>query len=151
MSLLKLPGFTLLSGLGWCLDFLIFNGLVAMGHSYFASNLVSAACAVTFVLFTARRWIFRNHAESLGTVVVKYVVWNIVAVTAASFLIQLTANGLETFDFAGASLAIGQFVGTAPSKVMIVSNLAKLLVTPITMYANFVMVGYIIERRFSFY
>lgn len=151
MSLLKLPAFTLLSGLGWCIDFLIFNWLVGMRHSYFESNLVSAAVAVSFVLFTARRWIFRNHAENLGTVIVKYVLWNIVAVTAASFLIQLTATGLERLDFSRASFAIGQFIGTVPSKVTIVSNLAKLLVTPVTMYANFVMVGYIIERRFSFY
>lgn len=151
MSSLKLPGFTVLSGVGWCIDFAIFNYLVAFGRTYFVSNLISATVAVSFVLITARRWIFRDHAASLPAVVVKYVLWNIAAVTAASFLVQLTASGLESFDFGWASSAVGQFAGVAPSKVMIVSNLAKLLITPLTMYANFVMVGYIIERRFSFY
>lgn len=151
MNLLKLPAFTLLSGIGWCIDFVIFNCLVTVGHSYFVSNLTSAAVAVTFVLITARRWIFRDHAASLPVVVAKYVIWNIVAVTAASFLIQLIATGLESVDLSGITAAIGHVTGAVPNKKAIVSNMSKLLVTPITMYANFLAVGYIVERRFSFY
>jgi putative flippase GtrA len=151
MNLLKLPSFTLLSGIGWCIDFAIFNTLVTLGHTYFASNLVSASVAVTFILIAARRWIFRHHAESLHVVVAKYVIWNVVAVTAASFLIQLIATGLEHIDLSGVLAGAGQVTGKIPDKKAIVSNVAKLLVTPITMYANFLAVGYIIERRFSFY
>ncbi|QGN56107.1 hypothetical protein GKE62_17710 [Novosphingobium sp. Gsoil 351] len=151
MSLLKLPAFTLLSGIGWCIDFVIFNYLVALDHTYFASNLVSAAVAVSFVLITARHWIFRNHVESLHGVVVKYVLWNVVSVTAASFFVQITASGLEQIDLSGIASATGHVTGMTPNRVTIVSNLSKLLVTPITMYANFLAVGYIVERRFSFY
>jgi putative flippase GtrA len=149
--MLKLPTFTLVSGVGWCLDFLIFNGLVALGISYFVSNLCSAAVAVTFVLITARRFIFRNHAERLRVVVAKYVVWNILAVAAASFLISLVANGLESSQIATLVFAIVEVDPSRGETTALVANLAKLLITPLTMYANFLMASYIIERRFSFY
>lgn len=149
--MLKLPGFTLLSGVGWCLDFVIFNVLIGLGLTYFGSNLISATCAVTFVLITARRWIFRNHVASLHSVVVKYVLWNIFAVTAASYLVATVASGLDTLDLGPLFTSLAYFADAAPDRVFVVSNIAKLLVTPLTMYANFVMVGYIVERRVSFY
>ena len=150
-SSLKLPAFTLISGIGWWLDFLIFNYLVALGYTYAGSNLISAAAAVTFVLITARRWVFRNHAEKLNVVVLKYVLWNVFAVTGASFLIQLIASGLEMIDIAAVVSIVVWDPLTAHQEIAVVANVSKLLVTPITMYANFVMAGYIIERRISIY
>ena len=147
----KLPAFTLLSGIGWCIDFAIFNFLIALGQTYFVSNLISAAIAVSFVLITARRWVFRDHIGSLDAVVAKYVLWNVVAITVASLLIHLAAIGLEQFDIRAISAAIARVTDYVPDKTAIVSNLSKLLITLITMYANFIAVGYIVERRFSFY
>ena len=154
MKLVKLPMFTVLSGIGWCIDFTIFNYLVSRSHPDFIANLVSASVAVTFVLFTSYRWIFRNHVGSFPVVLGKYVLWNVVAITAASYLLKLIAAGLATLDLdaivAMAGAAVGRAIALPVPHHVLIANAAKILVTPFTMYANFVAIGYIIERRFSF-
>lgn len=150
-NLLRLSSFTILSGIGWCIDFAIFNLLVALGHSGFAANLVSATVAVTFVLVMARRWIFHDHVETLGRTVARYAAWNVVAITVASLAIRLIMAALERFDWTGVAAWAGTAAGHPVATAALVANLAKIMVTPFTMYANFVATGYIIERRLRFY
>ncbi len=150
MRFIKLSTFTILSGIGWCIDFGVFNFLISQSMSYFASNLISATVAVTFVFITAHRWIFRNHVGGLWSVIGKYVLWNIVAIFAASFLLKQIATGLEGVDLSGALDLVRAITGISASIQTLISNAAKFLITPFTMYANFVAMGYIIERRFSF-
>ena len=84
----------------------------------------------------------------------KYVLWNVVAITAASYLLKLIAAGLATLDLdaivAMAGAAVGRAIALPVPHHVLIANAAKILVTPFTMYANFVAIGYIIERRFSF-
>jgi putative flippase GtrA len=150
IKLLRLSSFTILSGIGWCIDFAIFNYLVSLNYANLTANLISASVAVTFVLMTARRWIFRNQVGSLQAAVGRYVVWNIVAIAVASYLIKLIASGLDSLDLQAVIALSDAVLGHSVSRHALVSNAAKILVTPFTMYANFVAMGYIIERRLSF-
>lgn len=150
MAPTRLSWFTVVSGLGWCLDFTIFSVLVARGVPGFAANCISAATAVTFVFFCARRWIFRDHVGSMAAAVAKYVAWNVVAISMASVLIWLAGAAIARLDL---HLAIGltqRFLPAPLSAPQIALNLAKILVTPVTMYLNFLAMGYIVERRVSF-
>lgn len=151
MTLLRLSSFTLLSGIGWCIDFAIFNLLVGRGQPGFLANLASASVAVTFVLIAARKWIFRHHVETLPMTVAKYTAWNVVAISAASFGIKAIASGLQTWSWDGAATVVGQAVGHSVAPAVLMANTAKILITPVTMYANFVATGYIIERRIRFF
>ena len=150
MKILRISSFTLFSGVGWCLDFSLFNYLVSIGYPYLTSNLISASIAVTFVFLTSRKWVFRNHVGSLKVVTLQYIIWNIFAITAASKLLGAVASFLETIDLRQISQLFFWLTGEHLAERSLVSNLAKVLVTPFTMYANFVAMGYIIERRLSF-
>jgi putative flippase GtrA len=150
MKVFRISSFTLLSGVGWCIDFLLFNCLVSIGHSYLTSNLISASVAVTFVFLTSRKWVFRNHVGSLKVATFQYIIWNVFAITVASQFLGGIASVLESIDLRHVSQLIVWMTGEHLAERSLVSNLAKVLVTPFTMYANFVAIGYIIERRLSF-
>ena len=149
MKIVRLSAFAVLSGIGWLIDFSIFNFLVANHHSNLKSNIISASVAVAFVFITARRWIFLNHVGHLRWTIGKYIVWNCLAITAASYLLKLTASGLNHLDFHDIIVQFGPISALPISKNILVSNAAKLLVTPLTMYANFIAMGYIFERKVS--
>jgi putative flippase GtrA len=151
MRIIRISSFTLLSGAGWCIDFLLFNYLVSIGYPYLTSNLISASVAVAFVFLTSRKWVFRNHVASLKVAILQYVVWNIFAIAVASQLLSGIASVLESTNLQYFSQLVGWATGEHLSQRALVSNLAKVLVTPLTMYANFVATGYIVERRLSFF
>jgi putative flippase GtrA len=146
---MRLSAFAALSGIGWLIDFTIFNVLVASNNSYLKSNIVSASVAVVFVFITARRFIFLNHVGSLKQAVTKYVVWNAFAIVFASYFIKSIASGLVYLGFNDTLIQLGAFSSLPINRRLIISNIAKLLVTPLTMYANFIAMGYIFERRLS--
>jgi putative flippase GtrA len=150
MKIFRISSFTLLSGAGWCIDFSVFNYLVSIGYRYLTSNLMSASFAVAFVFLTSRKWVFRNHVGSLKVAILQYIIWNILAITVASQFLEGIASVLESIDLRHVSQLIVWMTGEHLAERSLVSNLAKVLVTPFTMYANFVAIGYIIERRLSF-
>lgn len=146
----RLSYFTIVSGLGWCLDFAIFNVLVGRGEPGFLANCISATTAVTFVFVFARRWIFRMHAGSLASAVLKYALWNIIAIAAASQMIRLLGAELASLDTGEIARLVQSVAPIRMSGAQIAYNLAKILVTPLTMYMNFLVMGYIVERQISF-
>jgi putative flippase GtrA len=151
MKILRLSSFTIVSGVGWCMDFAIFNSLIAADISYLVSNLISASFAVTFVFLTSRKWIFRNHHGSLHLAAGEYVLWNAVAISAVSYLLKVVAALLTSLDLQPVLQIITTGTGQNIDRDLLVPNLAKILVTPFSMYANFVAIGIIIERRLRFF
>ena len=150
MKVFRISSFTLFSGAGWCIDFSLFNYLVSIGYPYSTSNLISASVAVAFVFVTSRKWVFRNHVGSLKFATLQYVIWNVFAITVASQFLGGIAFVLESVDLKHVSQLIVWVTGEHLEQRSLVSIIAKVLVTPVTMYANYVATGYIIERRLSF-
>ncbi|MEO7384070.1 MAG: GtrA family protein [Novosphingobium sp.] len=143
----RLLGFALISGIGWILDFAIFTGLVAAGTSVFIANMISAITAVLFVFFASRQRLFEDATRPLGQAITLYVLYNVVAVTVASLLIQIVGrlliHGIDLLAHQDRDIgADGLRLANAVAPMT-----AKILVTPLTMYANFVASAYINLRR----
>lgn len=128
--------FTLISGIGWILDFVVMGGLTALGSSYFIANTIGAFCGVTFVFFAARHDIFSEAREqSLTKSICLYWAWQIIAITAASFCVALLSNGV--FALLKDMLENGR----------VISGLcAKILVTPATLSANFYFMQWLFRK-----
>ncbi|MDR5855201.1 GtrA family protein [Caballeronia sp. LZ062] len=116
--------FGLVSGLGWLIDFCLFGALTALKAPVWMANTASATAAVLFVFFVSVRRVFQYHEHYLLGKLLCYVVYQAIAILAASFAIDLLTHRF----------------GLAP----IVS---KILVTPFTFYCNFQFMSFITTGR----
>ncbi len=149
-SSVRLHGFALYSGLGWLLDFAIFNLLASAGTSLFAANTISATCAVAFVFVVTRRRIFRRSRTAYRPALAAYLGWNVVAIGLASLAVGLIGRCLLSPAILEPT---GRLLGSIHPGVdarWLMPSAAKIAVTPMTMYLNYLAMGVINERRFSF-
>lgn len=143
----KLPGFALLSGTGWVIDFTLFNVLIAAGVPIFWANLCGATCGVSFVFLTGRRFIFRDVRTSLRTAILCYAAWNVAAILLMSVAIAALGHALAGPWVMGLVDRLLHAVGVSLNATPLMPMLAKIALTPVSMYLNFVAMGLIIERR----
>ena len=142
--------FALLSGIGWLLDFSVFNMLAWAGLNLFAANVIGATTGVTWVFVTARKFIFRSRVTSLRAAIIGYAAWNVVGILLASAAIEVIGHGLAQPGGLPRLAEVAPWFAGIIDPRRLAAPLAKILVTPFTMYANFVMMGLITERRLSF-
>lgn len=147
----KLPRFALLSGIGWLLDFCIFNILAYTGTPVFAANLIGASCGVMFVFATGRRFLFRDAATRLHHAIALYIIWNIVAIFVASMLISAVSHAIAILLATPPALRVAAAMPEAIDLHRLIPPAAKIAVTPLTMYANYLAMGLINDRRFTLY
>lgn len=127
----------LLSGMGWLLDTIVFLALVASGRvSVMTANIVGGACGAAFAFLTSNRWVFAGREEGVASRLVIYLTYTVALILAASALVDLTARLTE----AALMLWALQLPYTA------VAFIAKCLITPLTLAANFVVARFLIER-----
>lgn len=123
-----------ISGVGWIIDFVIYTLLTgAAGLPVAPSNYISTVPAITLVFFVSTRKLFlcRPDGLSLRAKYVLYVVYQLLLVTAVSFLAQWLAGVLPLLlPF------LGGFAKLA----------AKILITPVTMVCNFFVLKYLAEK-----
>ena len=133
--------FTLISGLGWLIDVAVTIGLVDFGASPFVASFVGAGTAVTFVYIVSRFTVF--SAQKLGSVndYAIYAVWQVVAITVASLLVAGIAYLLE--PIAG---RLG-FAQRLPDALALATGAGKVLVTPLTLVANFLFMRWLTGRN----
>lgn len=116
--------FAVVSGLGWLIDFSIFALLNSLGFPVWLANIVGATTAVLFVFFASVRKIFQYNGHYILWKLLNYIVYQIIAIICASLLIDLIAL---------------QF-GMLPI-------IAKIIVTPLTFYANFQFMSFLTTGR----
>lgn len=116
--------FAVVSGLGWLIDFSIFALLNSLGFSVWLANIVGATTAVLFVFFASVRKIFQYNGHYILWKLLNYIVYQIIAIVCASLLIDFIAL---------------QF-GVLPI-------IAKIIVTPLTFYANFQFMSFLTTGR----
>jgi len=133
----RLSHFTVLSGIGWCIDFGLMLLLVSNELPVFASNAVGAVAATIFVYITAQRHVFKLAENRLGgsTRFMAYAGYQAIVILIASFLIDAAAGIL-----AETSLVDDPTLAAA---------VAKISVTPLTLYSNFLFMGWLVEGRLS--
>jgi putative flippase GtrA len=142
--------FAILSGIGWLLDFGTFNALALVGIDLFVANLVGATVGVTWVFVTARRFIFRSRRTSLQSAIAGYALWNLCGILLASWAVEALGRWLAG---PAALPRLAELAGSVPFGLdprLLAAPLAKVAVTPFTMYLNFVMMGVITERKLHF-
>lgn len=116
--------FAVVSGLGWLIDFSIFALLNSFGFPVWLANIVGATTAVLFVFFASVRKIFQYNGHYILWKLLTYIVYQIIAIVCASLLIDFIAL---------------QF-GMLPI-------IAKIIVTPLTFYANFQFMSFLTTGR----
>ena len=118
-----------ISGIGWIMDFVIFN-LLNLRSSYVAvNNMISSLVAVCFVFCVSTRKTFvqKDGGIPLKVKFVIYILYQIILILLVSQLLAIIAAGLYQ---------IGNFSAMA----------AKIIVTPVTMCLNFLVMKLLIER-----
>lgn len=153
MSTPRLPRFAIVSGIGWLIDLGVMLSLVQFGLDAGRANILGASCGVTFVFFAAQQQIFRSAHGFRVRALALYAGCQIVAILAASGLVGLMASLLqpaatETAAWLSAWIAT---LSTAlpPSPHFAAAAAAKAFVTPITLYANFLFMSWLLEGQAS--
>ena len=130
----KLGAFLLFSGIGWLIDFGLYGFLTGyLSLPVAGANYLSSVPAITFVFFLSTRKTFQCRPDGLskGKKYLFYVVYQLLLITAVSFLAQWIASG---------------FINTLPIEEELSKVLAKITITPITMLCNFFVLRLIAEK-----
>lgn len=124
-----------ISGIGWILDFLLFNCLIFVVPKASIANMISSLAGVCFVFCVSTKNTFKQRE---GGIPIKwkffvYIVYQIILIILISQLLELIKLGLEIVLF-------------ETILVKFVAVMAKILVTPITMSLNFIVMKFLIEK-----
>lgn len=132
--LMQAVKFVGLSGIGWILDFVTYTLLGIISDNLVRNNVISSWVGVTFVFLFATRKVFQNNSKiSLKWKYFIYLLYQCVLIYAVSKLLFLINNIIVSeIDIA--------FVLDWSSII------AKILVTPVTMFLNFWVMKGVIER-----
>ncbi|MDZ5650610.1 GtrA family protein [Nitrospirillum sp. BR 11828] len=140
----RLYRFALISGAGWAMDMATMTSLVWLKVPTFPANLIGASLALTFVFFVSQRHIFVHDGHLLGRQFLYYCLWQVAAVSVASLVISFIASMLMMVDWPVSASWL-------PPHAVVASVLAKVIVTPLTLYSNFLFMTWLLERRFVLY
>ncbi len=123
-----------ISGIGWVLDFITYVILGFFNENHSFNNFISSWVGVTFVFFFATRRVFENNSHI--SIWIKYAIYIIYQFVLIYFISKMLGNIDEIILFYAAGGFISKFSGI----------LAKIIVTPITMFLNFFVLKGVIER-----
>lgn len=123
--------FAIISGLGWLIDVGVTMGLVQFGMTPFIASFAGAAIAVSFVYVVSRLVVFQINQLGSVTDYTIYVVWQIFAITVASFLVAM----------------IGGVLAPHVGALALATGVGKVLVTPLTLAANYLFMRWLTQRR----
>lgn len=129
--------FLLTSGIGWIMDFTLYNCIVSIFDSNVVyANMISSIPAITFVFFVSTKKTFSNQSRTV-TLKTKYIIY----IVYQLLLLLLISNlGQWLFEWMIQIPWITIFVGDY-MKLFI-----KVIITPITMTMNFFVMKYLIEK-----
>jgi putative flippase GtrA len=121
VRILKFAG---VSGAGLCLDYAVYSALCASGVPAGWANLCSAGLGVTFVFLVSARHIFESSERFLGGLFAAYALYQVAAVSAASWLVGEATHLLD-----------GRYL------------LGKTLVLPLSFTANYLFMSWLFGAR----
>lgn len=124
--------FVFISGLGFIIDFIIYNILTLLFNvNVDLSNMISSMVGVTFVFFTSTKKVFENNTQKISLKVkyLIYVVYQLLLIFLASKVMLLLKNYLVTFDIS----LLTQYA----------SIIVKIFITPFTLTINYFVMKYL--------
>lgn len=124
-----------ISGVGWLIDFAIFNFLHLAVENVAVCNWISSLVAISFVfaVSTRRTFVQKNGGINLKLKFMIYVFYQLLLILAMSALLSVINAKLQT-------------VFSEPDLAKYSAMIAKIAVTPITMVLNFIVMKFLIER-----
>ena len=123
-----------LSGIGWMLDFCTYTILKIISSNIILNNIISSWIGVTFVFIFATRKIFQNNSKiSIKWKYLIYIIYQCILI----FFISKLLNIINVMILNNITIDII----TRCSFII-----AKILVTPITMFMNFFVMKGVIEK-----
>lgn len=123
-----------LSGIGWILDFTVYSILGFYSTNLFFHNLISSWVGATFVFFFSTRTIFQNKSKiGLKWKYVIYLLYQSILIYLMSQLLVVVNNWI----FVYITVWIMKYFS---------GMISKILVTPVTMFLNFVVMKNVIEK-----
>lgn len=127
--------FICISGVGWLIDFAIFNFLHLVVENVAVCNWISSFVAISFVfaVSTRRTFVQKNGGINLKLKFMIYVFYQLLLILAMSALLSVINAKLQT-------------VFSEPDLAKYSAMIAKIAVTPITMVLNFIVMKFLIER-----
>jgi len=147
---MRVHRFAVISGIGWLLDVVVLLTIVSLGVKPMIANFVSSGLAVTFVFLASQKTLFMESNHFLVGKFLAYLGWTIVSVTISSALIAaLSPLFARWLSFIVAHVG---FLVRMLNEHMIGTlgvGAAKVAVTPLTMYTNYVALSAIMEGRAS--
>lgn len=126
--------FATVSGTGWLIDVVLTVALVHFGSPPFFASLVGSVVAVTFVYIVSLRAVFTIDGRLGARAFPLYVIWQVFSISVSAVLVAVLAHLIAPW-LAAVSPEASLIEITDPLPVA--SGLAKALVTPITLAANF--------------
>ena len=124
MDPIRILKFAGVSGAGLCLDYAVYSALCASGVPAGWANLVSAGLGVTFVFLVSARGIFASEDHFLLGLFAAYALYQVVAVSTASWLVGEATHLLD-----------GRYL------------LGKTLVLPLSFTANYLFMSWLFGAR----
>lgn len=124
--------FVLISGIGFIIDFVIYNILTLLFNiNVDLSNMISSMVGVTFVFFTSTKKVFENntHKISLKVKYLIYIIYQLLLIFLASKVMLVLKNYLVTFDV---------ILLTKYAHVIV-----KIFITPFTLTINYFVMKYL--------
>ena len=124
-----------ISGIGWLLDFTVFNVLNIWFPRVDVNNVISSLVGVCFVftVSTRKTFIQKENGIPLKWKFVVYVLYQLLLIFAVSFILAkinvLLLSALEGTALTGFSALF-----------------SKIIITPLTMVCNFIVMKLLIER-----
>lgn len=120
--------FGVISGAGWLIDFSLFSFLGLLGTPVWLANIIGATTAVVCVFFISVHRVFEYQGHYLMRKLFCYIAYQAVAILVASLLIDTLAAWFDLLPV-----------------------VAKILVTPLTFYANFQAMSLITTGQWRFF
>lgn len=124
-----------ISGIGWIIDFTIFNLLNLIFRNVTINNVISSGIAVCFVfmLSTRKTFVQKENGLNLKWKFVIYIIYQVVLILLMSVALAHIAEVLKVW-------LQGTFI------VGMSAMISKILVTPFTMCLNFLVMKAIVEK-----
>lgn len=128
------------------MDICLTTLLVGVGLSPFFASCIGAATAVTFVYVASRRVIFRKEGTGQQHDFAIYVIWQVCAIAIASLLVAGLADLLTASSSRFAVYLSDAYDWPTYDGLALATGASKILVTPLTLAANFVFMRWLTQR-----
>ena len=131
--------FAVVSGIGWVIDVSLAVVLVHTGLSPYLASFAGAAVAVSFVYFVSQILVFEGVAARNKAHFLAYVLWQIFAIALASLIVAILAQWLFQYNI----MRLFALTNVGLDPLAFATGVAKALVTPLTLIANFVFMKWL--------